>query len=281
MIHSVLLIFVPLSLMLIALPPRRPAAMLAGAVVVPLLLLGPSGDLLADFGRGWALTLGAWFLVSCVVVRREGFFRRGIAALGAAVVTTAVFFGLHPHVFALLDTAIRADLNQGVQGVLTALGSRATPAVRDAVQQSVALQATLYPSLLAIASLAALAVAWWAYRRIAMRDLDPLSPLRDFRFADGLVWLLIAGLVLTVLPLNQLAERAGSNLLAFMAALYALRGIAVLLVLGVAPGPMGVALAVLMTIVLTPLVVAATFVVGLTDTWLDIRTRRAAEPPGS
>jgi len=58
--------------------------------------------------------------------------------------------------------------------------------------------------------------------------------------------------------------------------------LAVLLVLGGVPGPFGIALAVVVTIVLYPLVMAATILLGLTDTWLDLRTRRGvATPPGN
>jgi hypothetical protein len=41
----------------------------------------------------------------------------------------------------------------------------------------------------------------------------------------------------------------------------------------------GVVLAVLLLVLLYPLVMAATFIVGLSDTWLDIRTRREAMAP--
>jgi uncharacterized membrane protein len=135
-------------------------------------------------------------------------------------------------------------------------------------------QAMLYPALLALASIAALAVAWWAYRRLAVRDVSPLGRLRDFSFNDGLAWVLIAGALLLLLPLNDPAARTGSNLLAFMAALYALRGVAVLLVIGGVPGPLGIAFGALLVLFLYPIVMAAAVVVGLSDTWLDIRTRR-------
>jgi hypothetical protein len=142
------------------------------------------------------------------------------------------------------------------------------------VYEAADFQAMLYPALLALASLAALAVAWWAYRRLAGRDRSPLGRLRDFRFNDGLAWVLIAGALLMLLPLNDPAARTGSNLLAFMAALYALRGVAVLLVIGGVPGPLGIAFGALLVLFLYPIVMAAAVVVGLSDTWLDIRTRR-------
>jgi hypothetical protein len=64
--------------------------------------------------------------------------------------------------------------------------------------------------------------------------------------------------------------------------LYALRGAAVLLVIGGASGPLAVVVGMLLVLFLTPFVMATTFLVGLSDTWLDIRARRrASSTPGS
>ena len=138
----------------------------------------------------------------------------------------------------------------------------------------------MFPALLGLASLTGLAVAWFAFQRVANREPTPLRPLREFRFPDDLVWVLIAGVVLLLLPFGA-AERAGTNLLAFMTALYALRGLAVLLVLAGAPGPLGMVVGGLLLLFLYPLVMAMTVLVGVTDTWLDIRARRRAVPPST
>ena len=61
----------------------------------------------------------------------------------------------------------------------------------------------------------------------------------------------------------------------FMAVLYALRGAAVLVVIRGVPGPLGMVVGALLVVFMYPLVMATTFIVGLSDTWLDIRARRA------
>jgi hypothetical protein len=67
-----------------------------------------------------------------------------------------------------------------------------------------------------------------------------------------------------------------------MAVLYALRGLAVLAVIGSAPGPLGLVLGVVLFVFMYPFVMAAAFLVGLSDTWLDIRSRRQGpSAPGS
>jgi hypothetical protein len=282
-VQSALLIFVPLALMLVALPPRRPALMVAGVVVVGLLLTGPAGDPVADYGRGWALVLGAWFMIAVVMMERAGFLARGLFAVAATAVTAASLLGLRRGSFSRLDAAVAERLQAGVERLLTGQSRFGFgEEVAGAMRRMAELEALLYPALLAVASLAALAVAWWAYRRLAVRDGEPLRPLREFRFHDGLVWLLIAGVLLLVLPLNDVAERTGSNLLAFMAVLYAVRGAAVLLFVGGVPGPIGWLVVAVVGLVLYPLVMGAAMAVGLTDTWLDIRTRRpAGEDPES
>jgi hypothetical protein len=287
-VQPALLMFVPLALLLIGLPPRRPLLLALGVFICWLAFSAPpSGGALWYFERGWALMLGGWFVVMAVLAPRWSFMPRALAALAATVATAAVFLAVNRGGFAMLDGAVaehlRASAGQALGLVGGAVGSGDRREELSRTLFSVAeMQGRLFPSLLALASLAALAVAWWAFGRIARGEPRPLGRLREFRFRDELVWLFLAGLLLLLLPLNQLSTRAGENLLAFMAALYALRGAAVLLVISGAPGPLGVVLGAVVVVVLYPFVMATTFLVGLSDTWLDIRARReASSTPGS
>ena len=60
-----------------------------------------------------------------------------------------------------------------------------------------------------------------------------------------------------------------------MAALYAVRGLAVILSLFGSPSVLGTLFGILVFLMLYPIVMATTLMVGLTDTWLDLRARRA------
>lgn len=280
-VRPALLIFVPLALLFVALPPRRPLLLaLAGVIGWLTFRVTPGDNPLWYFERGWTLVLGGWFVAIVALLPGWRFLPRALAALGAAAVTTALFVVTHAGGFAQLDMAISDRLRGGATQALAAWsGAAGFERVSDEVSRTVYaaadLQAELYPALLALASLAALGIAWWSFRRLGHGDRRPLGPLREFRFRDELIWLLIAGLVLLVLPVNGLATRAGENLLTFMAVLYALRGAAVLIVIGGVPGPVGLLLGGLLILFMYPLVMAATFLVGLSDTWLDIRARRA------
>jgi hypothetical protein len=75
---------------------------------------------------------------------------------------------------------------------------------------------TIFPSLLALESLAALALAWATYHRLGRTRLGaPLQPLREFRFNDQLVWGLIVGLTTILVPTLSTLRGFGQNLLVF------------------------------------------------------------------
>jgi hypothetical protein len=142
----------------------------------------------------------------------------------------------------------------------------------------------LFPSLLFLESLIALALAWTTYHRIARTRLGaPLGPLKDFRFNDQLVWGLIAGLAIVFLPALDFIEVVGRNLLVFFGALYAIRGFGVLswfLAPGVLAATLMVGFAMLWWPVLSVVAISgfvlltlAAFGLGLGDTWADWRRR--------
>jgi hypothetical protein len=277
------LILVPAALVLLALPPLQPARALLGAAGALLLVVGGPHTTAADFERGWSLLLGGWFIAVCALASRSGgeprFLSRGLVTVAGAAASAALLFWFRGGLFERVDSAVRLNLADSGEAFLKLVGgTRADPRLADAFREVTAVQGLIYPALLAVSSLAALGVAWWVWGRVAGRETG-LRPLREFRFADGLVWVLIGGLLLMLLPLSPIADRAGSNLLAFMGLLYALRGLAVMVVVGSGISWVGVVLAVLLLVLLYPLVMAATFIVGLSDTWLDIRTRREAMAP--
>lgn len=275
------LIVVPLALLFVALPPVRPVWIVLGALItVPLWLTPETG--VTDFERGFALVLGGWFLAACVAYPSRPFLTRGLIAVVAATTTCAAFYALDPAAFAQLDSSLRLRVLDGVESLIAlGEGSSRSALIEPTLREVADVQMRIYPALLALASLAGLGVAWWVFRRLTARDGPALGPLREFRFTDGLIWLLIVGVLLVLLAHDDVAVRAGANLIAFMGVLYSVRGLAVLVVLsGGVPGPVGIALAILATVLLYPLVMAATFVVGLSDTWFEFRKRRETTPPG-
>ncbi|HSL71681.1 MAG TPA: DUF2232 domain-containing protein [Longimicrobiales bacterium] len=281
-----LLLFVPLALLLLAIPPRRPGLIGLGAILLLVAYLGRApGDPLWWFSRGWALMLGAWFVVLTTLRPSAKFLDRGLGAVFGTAASAALMFVVTRSGWETLDTTVSARLHDSASAAAAQFGP--SLAARDwgaeavqAMTRAADLQAVIFPALLALASLTALGVAWWLWRRLTVREPQPLAALREFRFRDELVWLAVIAVVLIVLPLGQEPTRAGTNLATFMGALYALRGLAVALAMFGPPGPFGVLLGVFAGVVLFPFVVATTVMLGLTDTWLDLRSRiRPAVPP--
>jgi hypothetical protein len=121
--------------------------------------------------------------------------------------------------------------------------------------------------------MASLAVAWWARTRLLGEGDQGLGPLRHFRFNDHLVWLLVAGLLLLVVQWGDALVRLGSNTVVFMGALYALRGAAVFMFVSGGLSLIGYATFFVGLVLAAPVVLGVAMVIGIGDTWLDIRAR--------
>jgi hypothetical protein len=98
----------------------------------------------------------------------------------------------------------------------------------------------------------------------------PLADLRDLRFHEALVWGVVAGLVLLVLPLHPAARALSVNLMLFFGALFVLRGLGVLLWF-LSPGRAMMVMMVIFTVWFWPVVVTVSAGLGLGDTWFDWR----------
>ncbi len=254
--------------------------------------------------RGWCLLLaGSFGLVSLLSVRQP-FFTRALTAVGIALGLALVMSMLGPvsfadasHVvseeFSRRNAAWMATINDAIaqrpeQWKQLHLELPQLVVTPEELQRSLVAASkagvSVFPALLALQSLAALALAWAAYHRLSRSRLGrPLSPLRDFRFNDQLVWGLIVGLVIMFLPTLSTLSGVGRNLLVFFGALYAIRGLGVLSWF-LSPGRLATALAIAFAMLFWPvlnlvaafglmLLGVAAFGLGLGDTWADWRGR--------
>lgn len=254
----------------------------------------------AEIARGWALLVAATFGLVGFVGPKFPFLVRALSALGLSCLIAFGALLTNGRDPGRLGGVMEVELSRRVSGSVDGwtrhaqdapwrsaadrspdLAARAEASVdrlRDLPDQT----APLTPALLALESLAALGLAWGLYHRLSRVRLGPpLGPLRKFRFSDQLVWGLVAGITVFVVPTLAPLRVVGLNLLLFFGALYALRGLGILRWLA----PERVALAVLLGLALllpllgvwllaTVLSIVA-LVVGLGDTWGDWRNRRA------
>lgn len=277
-LSPLVLVFVPLAVFLLAYHFRNPVAVGVAALVLLAAFGGvpedPSPVWYAE--RAWALLVAGGFIVAGVLRPSAGVLVRSLAGIGVGIGAVGVSSALRPGLISSVDWWVETQMSRVADEATTWLGqgSEGWTGLGAAVREVIEVQVLLYPALLALATLAALAVGWYVVDRLSGAG-EALGPLREFRFRDELVWLLIAGLLLFLLPVGEVAERLGENVMAFMGGLYLLRGVAVLLWVGAALVTSGwiAALWAAAALLFYPVVVGAALLMGLTDTWLDLRER--------
>lgn len=279
------LIAVPFILLALFRPSKRAGLLLVTALAAFVVAGGRSASGFWWVERGWALLVGGWFLALTLRWPGARFFPRAMGAVVGAYAAAATLFAARPRTWDVVDWLVADRMRSAVASALSLVrsgaGSDAVPAeLVDAVYRTVETQGLVFPALLGLASLGALGVAWWLYVRLATGSDQALGPLPRFRFHDQLVWFLIVGLGLVLAGSSGALERAGTNAVVFMGALYALRGAAVLLFLSGGLSLAATALVVLAMIFVAPVLLAGALIVGLGDTWLDLREKARAAAGG-
>jgi hypothetical protein len=279
------LVLLPLAIFLVALPGERKARWVAVGVALWIVVLLLSGGTLAVLSRGWGLALGGVYLVVTVTRPRWDVTPRALVAVGISMATALLVLVVSGQIGAL-DSLMRdhfAMLSQSFVDLQARLPESARLANLDtAAERMTQLRSDLFPALLALQSLAALALVSWWVRRLGRSDSESfmLARMRDFRFNDQLIWILILAILFVLLPVGESAARIALNVLVFMAALYVLRGLAVFVYL--ATGSRSVPTMVfgaLAVVLLYPVVFTAALLMGVGDTWLDVRRRLMTQTP--
>ena len=242
---------------------------------------------------GWSVLAAGCLGLSLLASRSRQFLGKGVVAVLSALIVGALLVVVTPSgpaafartVGSVLEVRGNADLanwrvarSQLMRGSTTQADT-ATAAVLDRFEQSLAglpqLARLVLPSMLALESLVAMALAWSLFHRFSRTRLgDDLARLRDFRFNDHWIWSVIVGLVLALLPALQALRPLGVNMLVFFGALYAIRGAGVLAWF-LRPGRslLGLVVGVALLLLLRDGAAIALGLVGLGDTWADWRRR--------
>jgi hypothetical protein len=267
------------------------------------LATAPAYDALA---RGWAILLAAVFGVINLASSRRPFLSRGLSTV-AATFAIAVAIVL---VSSVSPARVQRTLTDELNRRAAAWNANAERLAESPTWQRVQAEfpnlvqflnvnerlgqvmpqaaRRLFPALLAIESLAGLALAWGLYHRISRTRIGPpLGELQRFRLNDQLVWGFVAGFTIIVIPSLAAVRELGLNLAIFFGALYALRGLGVLTWF---LAPRRVVAAFFLVLVLASwlglwlvswrvpvalfvALVAVSVGLGLGDTWLDWRGR--------
>lgn len=282
-ISPIVLAAVPLALQLLAFRHRDglSLALAGGLLLVVFAGADPSREPLWFAERAWALLLGGAYVALTAVWRERNGVALGVGAVAIAGVAIGMSALLDPGLVAELDWWVDRRLAAAATSAIGLLGGVGGLQEGEAFVRLVRGQAVLYPAALALASVAALALSRYVRERLAGRE-EALGRFRDFRFSDHLVWVLVIGLALFLAPFDGTLSRLAENALLFMGGLYLVRGIAVLFWIGAATVSSGwaAALWIVAGVLLYPVAVVVALLLGLGDTWLDVRRRLAAARDG-
>ena len=266
---------------------------LALAVWVLLQPAGEAGTPYDQMARGWAILLAASFGIVNLWSTATPFFTRALAAVALATGVGFVIALSSPSGIPRFERAASDEYARRTNWWIERLNEKTrSPDARDFYDRFPMLDnydaqteevyrdisqntAPLVPGLIALESLAALALGWSIYHRLSRVPLGPkLSPLVDFRFNDQLIWGLAVGLTLCLLPAFGEGRTAGFNLLIFFGGLYLIRGLAVLS--WIARGRYAFMFVLSLFPVTLLLLGGIALALGLGDTWLDLRRRPPA-----
>ncbi|MFL5496373.1 MAG: DUF2232 domain-containing protein [Gemmatimonadales bacterium] len=273
----------PLAGLLLLSRPRtiREWGWLLGTAAWSALWLQQVGGLGAQVVRAGAVFLCGSFLALTLWRPSAGFSRALLATAGAGITLVAwmAWLGIK---WVAVQQAIEHDLSTYQAMARTQWTAAGAP--KELLSELGAMPHTiaqLTPGLLAIAGIAGLRLAWTWYHRLASRPWGAAtSPFPAFRFSDQLVWGWVVALGLSLLPVAAPWPLVGANLLLVWSALYATRGLAVLLAMsGRIPRPVAAVLA-LIAMFLLPFVLGGLTLLGLADTWLDFRRRLSTPTTG-
>lgn len=266
---------------------------LAVSVWILLQPAGSSGTPYDQMARGWAVLLAASFGLVSLWSVTSPFFVRALAAAGLATGVGFLIALSSPSGIARFQHAAGEEFTRRVSTTIDKIQqSMDTPEWKQLAEKMPALDtwneeseaamrsipdhtASLLPALLAIQSLAALALGWGIFQRLSpVRIGPPLSPLTEFRFNDQLVWGVAVGATLCLLPAFVEGRNAGLNLLVFFGVLYLIRGLGVLA--WIARGRYAVIVILSLIPQVCIMLGVLALALGLGDTWLDLRKRARA-----
>ncbi|HJU87854.1 MAG TPA: DUF2232 domain-containing protein [Gemmatimonadaceae bacterium] len=249
----------------------------------------PGATAYHDVARAWGLLIAGSFGLVCVAGSRSSFLSRALSAVGIAAALVLILtllgeldLGRLSGIFGERFAARSSLINLAIPGLAAPSDGDVAAALPQVMRVASLLATPVVPAMLALEAIAAAALAWALYHRLSRTRIGaPLGRLRDFRFNDQLIWGLVAGITILVLPSLASLRAFGGNLVIFFGVLYALRGLAVMTFLTSLGSASLRVLAIVLGVVFLPLTPALAFGLGVGDTWFDLRSKvpLGATPP--
>ena len=256
---------------------RGTSVLLVATGAMLLAIVGPR-DSLWFVERAWALMIGGLFVSVTMVRPQWALSTRSLVSVLASAVFSTLMLSVQGTAWFAIDWIMTDRLRAGFATWMDAMvvlrqGEAVSPALASAIYQMVEAQTAVFPAMIGLQSMAALGVAWWLYNRVVRGSDHGVGPLGPFRFNDHLVWFMIVGLLLLATSAGSALTRVGANLTVFMGALYALRGVGVVLFVSGGLSLFSYSMFALGFLFAAPVVVGFAVLIGMADTWLDLRAR--------
>lgn len=261
---------------------RSLPAFVVTVLAMVVVLMGPR-DGLWFAERGWAVIAGGAFAALSLGFPAWRLTSRTLVAVGSTLSLCGVYLAVRADAWMSIDGSIGNRLRAGFANWLDAMevirgGDPVPAATVTAVLSTAEALVTVFPAVIALESMAALGVAWWMYVRVVHGRADGVGSLGMFRFNDHLVWVMILGLVLLGVGSGDDLTRVGANLAVFMGALYALRGMGVVSFVSDGISFVRGSFIALAFLFAAPVVIGLTVLLGIADTWIDVRERVGSMP---
>ena len=245
----------------------------ATLIAIIIVMVGPY-DSMWYLERGWALLLGGCFFGLSIARPKMKTSDRALEAVFGALVLGTILMTLMSGAWNILDWVISDRVRATVAQVIALGGSEGlAPALITALYQTADVQILIFPALTALASMSALLLSWWLFIFFSGRSEEAFGPVKDFRFNDHLIWMLVVGLFLLFTRWSEPLQRLGSNAVVFIGALCAVRGAAVIVFITGGFSVLGYAMTLLGLVIVTPIVLGGAVLIGIADIYLDFRKR--------
>ena len=267
------LVAVPFLLLVVTNTLRGYAILGATLVAIIIVMVGPY-DGMWYLERGWALLLGGCFVGLSIARPKMKISDRALEAVFGALVLAAILMTLMSGAWNIVDWVISDRVRATVAQVIALGGSEGlAPALITAFYQTADEQILIFPALTALASMSALLLSWWLFIFFSGRSEEALGSVKNFRFNENLIWMLVVGLFLLFTRWNEPLQRLGSNAVVFIGALCAVRGAAVIVFITGGFSVLGYAMTLLGLVIVTPIVLGGAVLIGIADIYFDFRKR--------
>ncbi len=264
-------------LLLVGTNTLRGYAILGATLIAIIIVVAGPYDGMWYLERGWALLLGGCFVGLSIVRPKMKISDRALEAVFGALVLAAILMTLMSGAWNIVDWVIsdrvRATVAQVIALLLSWGSEGLAPALITALYQTAEAQILIFPALTALASMSALLLSWWLFIFFSGRSEEALGSVKDFRFNDHLIWMLVVGLFLLFTRWSEPLQRLGSNAVVFIGALCAVRGAAVIVFITGGFSVLGYAMTLLGLVIVPPIVLGGAVLIGIADIYLDFRKR--------